>query len=82
MVFGFLITAKKIQVQKKISSSRGVEKDLARARAAIRDAVRARNYTSDKEETFVPRGSIYRNAYAFHQLSLSPFPSFVCFTQP
>ncbi|XP_010026197.2 probable glycosyltransferase At5g20260 [Eucalyptus grandis] len=55
------------QVQKKISSLRRVERDLARARAAIRDAVRARNYTSDKEETFIPRGAIYRNAYAFHQ---------------
>lgn len=46
-----------------------VEEDLARARAAIRKAVQGRKYTSDKVETFIPRGSAYRNAFAFHQLS-------------
>ncbi|XP_030529338.2 probable glycosyltransferase At5g20260 [Rhodamnia argentea] len=55
------------KVQKKIGGLRRIEKDLAEARVAIRDAVRARNYSSDNEETFVPKGSIYRNAYAFHQ---------------
>ncbi|KAF8015400.1 hypothetical protein BT93_H1032 [Corymbia citriodora subsp. variegata] len=65
------------KVQKKIRSLRRRENDLASARVAIREAVRARNYTSDKEETFIPRGSIYRNAYAFHQLSSSPFSSCV-----
>ncbi|OWM72325.1 hypothetical protein CDL15_Pgr018210 [Punica granatum] len=44
-----------------------IEADLAEARAAIRRAVRTRNYTSDREETYVPRGSVYRNQYAFHQ---------------
>lgn len=44
-----------------------IEEGLAKARAAIRLAVRTRNYTSDKEEDFVPKGSIYRNPYAFHQ---------------
>ncbi|KAF6158110.1 hypothetical protein GIB67_014904 [Kingdonia uniflora] len=44
-----------------------IEEGLARARAAIQEAVRSRNYTSPKDEDFVPRGSIYRNPYAFHQ---------------
>ncbi|XP_022731259.1 probable glycosyltransferase At5g20260 [Durio zibethinus] len=54
-------------VSKKKSSSERVEADLASARAAIQKAIRTRNYTSDKEETFIPRGCMYRNAYAFHQ---------------
>ncbi|KAL3566111.1 hypothetical protein D5086_031526 [Populus alba] len=44
-----------------------MEEGLARARAAIRKATRMRNYTSYKKESFVPRGSIYINPYAFHQ---------------
>ncbi|XP_057467422.1 probable glycosyltransferase At5g11130 isoform X1 [Actinidia eriantha] len=44
-----------------------LETSLARARAAIQKAVRTRNYMSYKEESFIPRGSIYRNPYAFHQ---------------
>ncbi|KAI3439385.1 Exostosin domain-containing protein [Psidium guajava] len=50
------------KVQKKIGGLRRIEKDLARARAAIRNTVCARNYTSDKEETYVPKESIYQNA--------------------
>ncbi|MBA0784102.1 hypothetical protein Gotri_001722, partial [Gossypium trilobum] len=38
-----------------------VEAGLAKARAAIREAIRTKSYTSDREETFVPRGSVYRN---------------------
>ena len=50
-----------------MSHEKQIEKGLARARAAIREAIRTRNYTSGKEETFIPRGDVYRNPYAFHQ---------------
>ncbi|KAJ0031247.1 hypothetical protein Pint_13799 [Pistacia integerrima] len=49
-----------------------IEADLARARDAIRRAVQLQNYTSEKEEKFPPKRSVYKNAYAFHQLSFSP----------
>ncbi|TYH12412.1 hypothetical protein ES288_A06G065500v1 [Gossypium darwinii] len=52
---------------KRKSSLEKVEEGLAKARAAIREAIIVRNYTSYKKETFVPRGIIYRNPYAFHQ---------------
>ncbi|KAK0571688.1 hypothetical protein LWI29_019964 [Acer saccharum] len=63
----------------KKSSLERIEDDLAKARAAIQEAVRLRNYSSNKEdgvlppdqshpvESYIPRGPIYRNAYAFHQ---------------
>nr|XP_011457789.1 PREDICTED: probable glycosyltransferase At5g20260 isoform X2 [Fragaria vesca subsp. vesca] len=44
-----------------------LEEGLAKARASILDAIRFKNYTSEREETFIPRGSIYKNPYAFHQ---------------
>ncbi|KAG7555917.1 Exostosin-like [Arabidopsis suecica] len=44
-----------------------IEEGLAKSRAAIREAVRLKKFASDKEETFVPRGAVYRNAFAFHQ---------------
>lgn len=47
------------------------EYGLARARAAIWQASRSHSYVSNKEEGFVPRGSIYLNPRAFHQLSIS-----------
>ncbi|XP_029130884.1 probable glycosyltransferase At5g20260 isoform X2 [Cajanus cajan] len=54
--------------QKRINNSLlRIEEDLAEAREAIRRAIRWRNFTSEKEEIFVPRGCVYRNAYAFHQ---------------
>ncbi|GAY37409.1 hypothetical protein CUMW_028750 [Citrus unshiu] len=41
-----------------------VEEDLAQARAAIRKAIHLQNYTSHshRTETFIPTGSIYKNA--------------------
>ncbi|XP_061950524.1 probable glycosyltransferase At5g20260 [Populus nigra] len=44
-----------------------IEDGLARARAAILGAARLKNYTSYKEGTYIPKGVIYRNPYAFHQ---------------
>lgn len=54
----------------KKNSLKIIEVGLAKARAAIREAIRTRRYMSKKKETFIPRGSVYRNPYAFHQLSL------------
>jgi xylogalacturonan beta-1,3-xylosyltransferase len=47
----------------------GIEAGLARARAAIYEAVRSHNSSSYKEGSYIPRGAMYRNHYAFHQLS-------------
>ncbi|GMJ15652.1 hypothetical protein like AT5G20260 [Hibiscus trionum] len=60
-------SARNLNVVTYIKKTSRVEAELAEARAAIREAIRIRNYTSDKEESFVPRGSVYRNPYAFHQ---------------
>ncbi|KAF8407162.1 hypothetical protein HHK36_006288 [Tetracentron sinense] len=61
------ITLKLQETNKKKSNLERIEEDLARARSVIREAARSRNYTSYKKETFIPRGSIYRNSYAFLQ---------------
>ncbi|KAJ6699835.1 EXOSTOSIN HEPARAN SULFATE GLYCOSYLTRANSFERASE -RELATED [Salix purpurea] len=34
-----------------------VEEGLAKARAAIQEAIRSKNYSAQKKETFIPRGS-------------------------
>ncbi|KAG6599377.1 putative glycosyltransferase, partial [Cucurbita argyrosperma subsp. sororia] len=62
---------KAIFIKKKKTSLRMIEASLAEARVSIRNAVRWKNFTSEKKETYIPRGSIYRNPYAFHQLSFS-----------
>ena len=53
------------------------EESLAKARVAIRKAGRSRDYTPYKNESFFPRGPVYRNPYAFYQLSF--FFSFFLF---
>ncbi|KAB2621295.1 glycosyltransferase [Pyrus ussuriensis x Pyrus communis] len=53
-----------------------IEEELARARAAIREAIRTKNYTSDRQEIYIPRGSIYRNPYAFHQSHIEMVKTF------
>lgn len=64
----------------KKGSQRKIEEGLARARAAIRAAARSRNYTSDKQEIFVPRGSVYRNPYTFHQSHIEMVKRFKVWT--
>ncbi|KGN60712.1 hypothetical protein Csa_019234 [Cucumis sativus] len=53
--------------KKKKTSLKMIEASLAEARASIRKAVLWKNFTSEKKETYIPRGPIYRNPYAFHQ---------------
>ncbi|XP_024030993.1 probable glycosyltransferase At5g20260 [Morus notabilis] len=67
-------------VKKKKSSAQRIEEDLARARAAIRKAIVTKNYTSDREEVYIPRGCIYRNPYAFHQSHIEMVKRFKIWT--
>lgn len=53
----------------RIQKRGGIEKGLTNARASIRRAILSRNYSSSEGEEFVPRGAVYRNPYAFYQLS-------------
>ncbi|KAL0709806.1 hypothetical protein Bca4012_016784 [Brassica carinata] len=53
--------------QKKEKKRNIIEEGLAKSRAAIREAMMSKKYASEKDETFVPRGTVYRNAFAFHQ---------------
>ena len=56
--------------QKEKNSLVRIEQELGEARAAIRKAIERRNFTITSEiEDFVPKGCVYRNAFAFHQLS-------------
>ncbi|XP_020536418.1 probable glycosyltransferase At5g11130 [Jatropha curcas] len=62
------INASAIPVTVKVKSRlEEMEEGLARARAAIRHAGRTRSYSSCKHDSFIPRGSVYTNPYAFHQ---------------
>ncbi|KAL4333994.1 hypothetical protein GQ457_07G037720 [Hibiscus cannabinus] len=51
----------------KMSQIEILEQGLARARKAIRAASRTRRCTWNRPESYVPKGSVYRNPYAFHQ---------------
>ncbi|KAF8084254.1 hypothetical protein N665_0727s0021 [Sinapis alba] len=61
------VTLTPINAQKKEKKRNIIEEGLVKSRVAIREAMRSKKYASEKEETFVPRGTVYRNAYAFHQ---------------
>ncbi|KAK7292031.1 hypothetical protein RIF29_07660 [Crotalaria pallida] len=56
-----------ISIKKMTTSLDRVEQGLAEARASIREAIRLRNYTLSKPLNFIPKGSLYRNPFAFHQ---------------
>ncbi|XP_022960745.1 probable glycosyltransferase At5g20260 isoform X1 [Cucurbita moschata] len=62
------------------SADKRIEEDLARARAEIREAIVRRNYTSEMVESFIPRGRVYRNAYAFHQSHIEMVKRFKVWT--
>ncbi|KAJ6355126.1 hypothetical protein OIU77_005673 [Salix suchowensis] len=53
--------------EKKTTGFERIEGGLAKARTAISRAIRSRSSSSFKEGSFIPRGSMYRNHYAFHQ---------------
>ncbi|KAM1360820.1 probable glycosyltransferase At5g20260 [Malus sylvestris] len=71
--FDELLTSSMYQRRHKANLTKGktsldrIEEDLAKARAAILEAIQYKKYTSQKIETFIPRGTIYKNPYAFHQ---------------
>ncbi|XP_062002734.1 probable glycosyltransferase At5g20260 [Rosa rugosa] len=58
------------------SKTQRIEEELARARAIIRKAILTKNYTSDRNEIYIPRGSVYRNPYAFHQSHIEMVKTF------
>ncbi|XP_070038701.1 probable glycosyltransferase At5g20260 [Nicotiana tomentosiformis] len=55
---------KKVQNYEKFGQ---IEEGLARARAAIREAAKRRTYIFYENGSFIPRGSVYRNPFAFYQ---------------
>ncbi|KAB5551899.1 hypothetical protein DKX38_009210 [Salix brachista] len=60
-----------VQINTKMKTGfESIEDGLARARDAILRAIRSRNSSSYKKGSYITRGVIYRNQYAFHQLSL------------
>ncbi|KAK2631583.1 hypothetical protein EUGRSUZ_L02716 [Eucalyptus grandis] len=64
----------------KKSSLEKIEDDLAQVRAAIRKAIRSQSYVSDGKETFIPRGNVYRNPYAFYQSHMEMMKGFKIWT--
>ncbi|KAM1201319.1 hypothetical protein FF1_017599 [Malus domestica] len=71
--FDELLTSSMYQRRHKANLTKGktsldtIEEGLAKARAAILEAIQFKKYASQKNETFIPRGTIYKNPYAFHQ---------------
>ncbi|KAF4350241.1 hypothetical protein G4B88_020454 [Cannabis sativa] len=62
------------------SSEEKIEEQLSMARAAIHKAILTKNYTSDRNEIYIPKGSIYRNPYAFHQSHIEMIKRFKIWT--
>ncbi|KAK7264876.1 hypothetical protein RJT34_32489 [Clitoria ternatea] len=63
--FHHKVTASSI---KKMTSLETVEEGLEQARASILQAIQSRNHSKlEKQQHFVPKGSIYRNPNAFYQ---------------
>uniref|UniRef100_A0A2C9VN30 Exostosin GT47 domain-containing protein n=1 Tax=Manihot esculenta TaxID=3983 RepID=A0A2C9VN30_MANES len=64
------------------SSLEKIEEGLAKARAAIAEAIRSRNCTSSENnnDTFIPRGSVYLNPLAFHQSHIEMVKRFKVWT--
>ncbi|CAI0629407.1 unnamed protein product [Linum tenue] len=75
------LTTEKIDVRRNASGGlEKIEEELARARAAIREAIRCRSYRSYKEEEFVPSGPVYRNPTAFQQSHIEMVKRFKIWT--
>lgn len=75
---------KQKKVDKKLEK---IERQLARARAAIKEAAERRNYTTSSSSgekktslNFVPSGPIYRNPFAFHQSHMEMIKTFKIWT--
>ncbi|XP_011015263.1 PREDICTED: LOW QUALITY PROTEIN: probable glycosyltransferase At3g42180 [Populus euphratica] len=64
------------KTHKKRSSLERVEEGLSKARAAIQEAIRSKNYTSHKKETFIPKGSVYWNSHTFLQSHIEMVKTF------
>ncbi|CAN8255066.1 unnamed protein product [Cochlearia groenlandica] len=61
-----LLTSPQIFTKKR-SNLEKREKELRKARDAIKRAVKFKNYTCSEQVTFIPTGHVYRNSFAFHQ---------------
>ncbi|CAI8610399.1 unnamed protein product [Vicia faba] len=59
-----------------------IERELGEARVAIRRAIKRRNFTiiASEAQDFIPRGNVYRNAYAFHQSHMEMVKRFKVWT--
>lgn len=67
-------------VLKKLSNLDKIEVDLAQARATILYAIQSQNYSFEGQQTFVSRGSIYRNPNAFYRSHMEMVKRFKVWT--